>query len=114
MRRIFLYIGLSILIVGCGFGDRSHDIADVTKQETIVLKKDPDQGSIYSLTVRGEGKLDGEADIILILNDRSHKTIRLSGNVELFWGGDWYSNQAKVKYKPISVTKGHLKLIYNI
>lgn len=112
MTRLITCLALAALVSGCGIGTRTIDIADVTKGETIILKKKSGQGLIHSLTVTGAGRVDGDAEIVLILNGEPYKTEVLSGSVSFRWGGDWYSDQAEIRYKPISVTGGNLKLKY--
>ena len=53
---------------------RSHDISDVTISETIDLKKQAEQDFIHSLTISGTGKLDGIAEIFMLLNGEPYKT----------------------------------------
>lgn len=97
---------------GCGVGTRTHNVSDITKSETIVLKKNPGQGPVYSLTVKGVGRIDGQAEILLILNTGPYKTEKLSGSVNFRWGGDWYSDTAEIRYAPSSVTGGVLRIKY--
>jgi len=112
MKRLITCLALAALLSGCGIGSRTHDVVDVTKSETIVLKKNPRQGLIHSLSVSGHGKISGKAEIVLILNAGPYKTKQLFGSVDFRWGGDWYSDQAEIRYTPISVTGGSLKLRY--
>jgi hypothetical protein len=111
MKKI-LALTLMTFLVGCSGNNQEYNIADVTKPETIMLKKVSSQGNIYSMTVVGRGYLDGTAEIVLILNGKPYKTESLSGDVDFSWGGDWYSDSAKVEYKPSSVKSGNLSLKY--
>ena len=110
MMRLLTCLIAATLATGCG--NRTHDVPDVTKPVTIILKKDPGQGPIHSLSVIGSGKIAGNAEIILILNGGPYKTESLTGSVNFRWGGDWYSDQAEIRYTPTSVTSGNLKLKY--
>ena len=112
MKKVITCFAMVALIAGCGIGGRTHDVADVTKPETIVLKKNAGQGAIYSFSVIGSGEIHGSAEISLILNGGPYKTEKLSGKVDFHWGGDWYTDQAEVRYTPTSVTSGSLKLKY--
>lgn len=112
MLKVLICVLLTALVSGCGTGTRTFDVPDVTKSETIILKKNPGQAAIYSLTVKGEGRIDGNAEIVLILNAEPYKTERLSGPVDFRWGGDWYSDQAEIRYRPMSTTAGSLRLKY--
>lgn len=111
MKKVITCLAVAVLLSGCG-GTRTHDVADVTKAEVIVLKNTPGQGPVHSLSVTGFGEIQGDAEISLILNGDPYKTEKLSGKVEFQWGGDWYSDQAEIRYTPTSVTGGTLKLRY--
>ena len=100
------------LLAGCSVGSRKHEVADVTKTEVIVLAKKLGQGPVHSLSVVGLGKIDGNAEISLILHGGPYKTEKMSGKVTFRWGGDWYSDQAEIKYTPGTVTGGTLRLKY--
>ena len=91
---------------------QTYDVADVTKAEIITLEKKSTQGHIHGITVIGKGHIDGDAEIVLLLSGTPYKTETLSGDVDFTWGGDWYSDSAKVEYKPSSVKSGHLSLQY--
>jgi hypothetical protein len=112
MKKLITCIAMVALVPGCGTGGRTHDLADVTKPETIVLKKSTGQGAIHSFTVIGSGQIHGDAEITLILNGGPYKTEKLSGKIDFRWGGDWYSDEAEIRYTPTSVTGGGLKLNY--
>ncbi len=111
MKKIFLFIFLAV-VVGCSQGKQTHSIADVSKSETIVLNKLSSQSNIHGISIVGKGHLDGSSEIVLILNGKSYKVERLSGDVNFKWGGDWYSDSVNIEYKPSSVKNGHLKLQY--
>ena len=85
----------------------------MAKAETITLQKETTQGDIHYITIVGKGNLDGTAEIVLILTGKPHKTEKLSGTVDFEWNGDWYSNSAKIEYRPSSVKSGSLRLEYN-
>ena len=117
-RKLFrawvLLLGLMpiLLVVGCGDGMRTVDVADVTKPTTIVLKKETGQGHIFALTIEGAGRIDGSAKISMLTNSSAYQTETLSGNVTFRWEGDWYSDDIKVRYTPATVSGGELRLRY--
>jgi len=112
MKRLITSIALVAFISGCTIGSSTHEFADVTKAEAIVLRKKPEQGLVYSLSISGHGKIDGNAEISLILNGAPYKTEKLTGKIDFRWGGDWYYNQAEIRYNPGLVTGGNLRLKY--
>jgi hypothetical protein len=112
LKRLIASLALIAVISGCSIGSRTHDLDDVTKTEVIVLKKKPGQGPVYSLSVVGHGNINGNAEISLVLNGGPYKTEKLSGKVDFRWGGDWYSDQAEIRYIPGTVAGGSLSLKY--
>ena len=111
MIKTIPFLTVMVLLTGC-FWTRSVELADVTRTETVILRKMPGQGPVHSLSIRGSGTIQGHAEITLILNDASYKMEELSGQVDFQWGGDWDSDEAEIRYKPTSVTSGSLKLRY--
>lgn len=89
---------------------QTYKVSDVTEPETIIVHKKKTQGNVHGITILGKGNLEGEATISLILNGAPYKKEYLSGNVDFKWGGDWYSDSAEIRYTPIEVTSGSLKL----
>ena len=87
-------------------------MADVTKPETIVLKKKPGQGDIHYLTITASGEVKGTAEISLIENGKAYRKETLSGPVRFEWKNDWYSDSAEIRYEPKSVTGGKVRLDY--
>ncbi len=113
MKKIITCIMACVFLSGCGIGARTRNIVDVTKPDTVILTKIAGQGAIHSITITGAGNIDGNAEISLILNGTPYKTETLSGRVNFQWGGDWYSDQAEIRYNPSSVVGGHLRLSYD-
>ena len=117
MGNEMMKIILTVLIIGvlaASCGSRTYEVSDLTKPNTIVLRKKPCQEAttIHSISVRRSGKINGTAKINLILNGVPYKTEILSGSVIFQWDGDWYYDKAEIQYIPESVTGGNLKLRY--
>jgi len=112
VRRTLSCLAAAFLLAGCGGRGSTYELADVTRPHTAILMKGPGQGHIHSLTVTGTGKIDGDATLILLMNGGAYKTERLSDAVSFKWDGDWYSNQAEIRYSPKSVKGGRLRLRY--
>ena len=112
MKRLIALLIAMGLLVGCDIGTRKYEVADVTKPDIIFLKTKPRQSPVYSLDVVGHGKIDGNAEISLILDGAPHKTEKLSDKIDFRWGGDWYSDQVEIRYTPATVTGGSLNLRY--
>ena len=112
MLKLLVGILVIVLFPGCDRGTRTYDFSDITQPETITLIKNPEQGAIHSISIKGEGRIQGNAEIILILNDAPYKTMHLSGPVDFRWTGDWYYDQAEIRYIPMSAIKGSLRLKY--
>lgn len=110
------------LLVGRGFADnifhQTAVILDVSKPQTIVLRKRFYQGSIDMMRVHCSGFLEGKAKIQRILYNGDicegpYNEENLNGKVSFSWGGDWYSDTAEIRYIPDSVTAGKLTLTYS-
>ena len=101
-----------LALVGCGPIFREVSVKDVSKSETIVLKKNPSQGSVSSIQITGIGSVVGNAEVQLILNGAVYKRESVSGSVKFEWSGDWYSDDAEVRYIPGTATSGALTLRY--
>lgn len=115
MRNTSLLFGtivFSLIMTACANYDGSVKIADVRKEETIVLKNTHKPGYVYSINILGSGNLDGEATVSLILNGEAYKTEKLKGAVNFEWGGDWYSDTAEIRYQPGNVNSGELVIEY--
>jgi len=101
-----------LLLYACTSYDQSTRIADVQKEEVLVLKHKYKSHHVYGISIRGTGSVDGEANISLILNGEPYKTEKLKGKVHFEWGGDWYSDTAEIRYKPVNVKSGELAIEY--
>ena len=93
--------------------DPSASVRDVREAETLVLGS-PTGGSAYAISIRGSGRLDGEATITLLLGGQPYRVERVTGPVDFRWGGDWYSETAEVRYEPANVRSGKVVLHYSI
>ena len=111
MKKILILV-LIALLAGCSGNSQVHNVADVTKSETILLKNVSSQPDIYGMVVIGKGHIDGTAEIVLMLNGKPYKTETLSEDVSFRWSGDWYNDSATIEYKPLSVRSGNLSLEY--
>ncbi len=85
---IFGIVVFSLFVATCVDYDRSVKVADVRKEETIVVKRVSSSGHVYNIKIRGSGNIDGEATFLLILNGQPYKTEKLKGAVSFTWGGD--------------------------
>lgn len=93
--------------------DQRIDIADVTKSQVLILQKKPDQGNIVSMNIHCSGKLEGAAQLVLMLNGAPYKDEFMKGKVNFTWGGDWYSDSIELRYQPSSITSGQLIIDYS-
>jgi hypothetical protein len=103
------YLALS----GCSRVDREVSVRDVTKSETIVLRKKPGQGPIYAISIVGSGSISGDAEFQLILNGAVYQKKGITGRSSFEFGGDWYSDEAELRYVPKHVSDGNLMLKYS-
>jgi hypothetical protein len=109
--RVVLLLTLPLL-AACGEELRVRPIADVTRPELIELQNPDPEVSVFGLTVVGRGAIDGSAEIHLLLDGEPYRTERLDGRVRFRWGGDWYADTARIRYRPGVVHGGRLVLRY--
>jgi hypothetical protein len=105
-------VALSYLLTSCSSSYRSVRIKDVRKPETVTLNKAFSQGHIYSLSIRGTGKLDGTANISLLIEGKVYRTQKLNNSINFTWNNDWYSDKAVIRYSPINVKYGDFIINY--
>jgi hypothetical protein len=110
--RICLVLSLLAAFSSCAKYDRRVSVADVKKEEIVVLRKEPNQGNVYGISIRGSGNIDGEARIAWMLDGKPYKTKPLKKKVKFSWGGDWYSDTAEIHYEPVRVSRGELIIEY--
>lgn len=112
-NRYIFFASLFILIFSsCGKYNQKIEVTDVQKPQVISLHKKVNQKSIHSMNIRGTGKLNGEAQIVLILNGQPYKTAQLNGKADFVWGGDWYADSMELRYQPAKVDSGTLVIEY--
>jgi hypothetical protein len=118
MKFRLIAIALVLLVLGIAVGalwvqPASVQIADAGKPEQLKLLPKHPADRITSLHVEGRGRIDGEAEITLLLNGQPYKTERMNGAVDFTWRMDWYATEAVVNYTPLTATGGSLKLRYH-
>jgi hypothetical protein len=102
-----------MIFAACTLIDQQTYVKDITKQETIIIKKYRGQGGVHGIKIKISGTIEGESRISLILNEKEYKTNQLKGDFSFTWGGDWYSDSAKIIYQPISAKNGDVLIQYN-
>jgi len=105
-----LIVMLALVCGGCA--RREVSVHDITRSETIILKKKSGQGSIHGIAIAGRGSIVGKAEVELILNGATYKKENISGGVSFEWDGDWYADQAEVRYLAGTASSGTLTLQY--
>lgn len=112
MKRLLQVSLVVMLVIVCAGCAREVSVKDVTKSETIILRKKPSQESIVGFSIVGRGSVVGTAEVQLILNGATYKKEAISGAVSFKWGGDWYADQAEVRYIAGTASSGTLTLQY--
>jgi len=65
------------------------------------------------MALRGYGKIDGEAQLSLMLDGKPYKTEMIKGTVNFKWGGDWYADSMELRYEPQIVNSGKITIEYS-
>lgn len=111
--QVIVLLTFGTLLAGCTGSSQSVSLKDVTKGETLILRKHSSQGHVHGLRIRGTGSISGTAEIRLMQNGSPYKKDAIDGPVEFSWDGDWYADQAEIQYFPKSATAGHLLLDFH-
>jgi len=112
MRKLWLFLALPLLFMGCKNNKQSFTFSSVSQKSIIRLHKKKGQGNIHALTISGQGQINGSAVLTLILNKKPYRTVKLSGNAKFTWTSDWYADSLKLQYTPTKVQGGKLVLNY--
>jgi hypothetical protein len=112
IRNILLISIMTVLPLSCARYDQRLVIKDMKKEQLIILHKKQGQGNICSMGIRGLGRVDGKARIVLMLNGAPYKAADVNGKVDFTWGGDWYADSMELHYQPLEVRSGELIIEY--
>jgi len=112
MKKYAVLPLILITLAACGAFRQKTEIGDISKPETLILKKGPQQSHIHRLKIQFTGRLDGDAEINLMLNGEPYRTHTLSGSFNIEYASDWYSGSAELRYRPRDVRSGNIRVIY--
>jgi hypothetical protein len=118
MRKRATLVGIlgavAVALVWWALGEPSVAVRDVRQAEVLVLATKKTDRHPIAISIHCFGQIDGEATITLLVGGQPYRIEKLSGSVDFEWGGDWYSETAKVRYEPVDVRSGKLVLHYSI
>jgi hypothetical protein len=115
-RIIAIVLGVMVLVtavVALWIQPASVRITDSSKPAELMLHPRHSATTVTALHVEARGKIDGAAEITLMLNGQPYKTERVNGSVKFSWRVDWYSTEAVVRYTPLTAKKGTITLRYH-
>jgi hypothetical protein len=115
-RIIAMVLGVIVLgtaIVSLWIQPASVRITDSSKPAELTLHAKHNATTVTALHVEARGKIDGAAEITLMLNGQPYKTERVNGAGKFSWRVDWYSPEAVVRYTPLTAKRGTITLRYN-
>jgi len=114
---VLLFIGLYYIDTQTHWiTNRTYKIDDVSKKETILLYKMKVQEHVYGFFVQIRGHIDGSAKFKFYNSSGKgffYKYKTVSGDVDIRWSGDWYTETIEMEYLPIDVKGGELSLEYS-
>ena len=112
-RRGLLLSALSALsLAACGLRSATHALADVTRTQTVQLEAVINTANIIAIEIELTGRIEGRAEMVLILNGKPYKTAALAGPVSVRWRGDWYAPTTELQYRADAVKSGALTIRY--
>jgi len=99
---------LSLLLVDCNQTEK-HKIKDVSQAELFVIK--PETFHNHRIRIYLIGFVNGES-VLQLSNDKMDFNVRMpiTGNMDTSFLFDWYEENGKLLYKPITTQSGHLKI----
>jgi hypothetical protein len=113
MKWLIVSLGTIGIVYLSACARHEVSVKDVTKNETIILKKQSGQGEIVGISIAVSGSIAGKGELQLILNGAVYKKKTVSGALSFEWGGDWYADQAEVRYLAGTASGGSLTLKYD-
>jgi hypothetical protein len=109
---LLVWIFTALFVTGCAKSAQQYAVPDVSRPAVFTLAKSGSTRSTFALPIRGSGFIHGTAKIELLLNGSPCRSETLSGEVDFLWEGDWYSDDADIRYLPAPGTTGELTLRY--
>jgi hypothetical protein len=112
--RVLVYLFLFCLIA-CGENYQMATIhnGNLEKSHTFTLTSKCGE-QVVAIKIEGYGNSEGSSAIHLILNNEEYKSKVLNGKFRFTWSGDWYSDEAIVRYVANSASAVNLKLDYRM
>jgi hypothetical protein len=86
---------------------------NLTKSHTFTLTSKCGE-QVVAIEIDGYGNSEGSSAIHLILNSEEYKSKFLDGKFKFSWSGDWYSDEAIVRYVANSASTTNLTLDYRM
>jgi hypothetical protein len=110
MIRLFSLLLLVAHCTACtAWRGESRVIADVTQPETLLFRAS--NSGVYAVAINVLGSIEGSAEIQLMLNGAVYRRKTIAGKFEEELSGDWYSQEAEVRYLPANVTSGKVDVM---
>jgi hypothetical protein len=118
MKFRIIAVVLAVILLGTTLVElwiqpASVRITDSSKPVELKLVPRHHATNVTSLHIEGRGKIDGEAELTLVMNGQPYKTERINGPVKFSWRLDWYATEAVVKYTPLTAKHGTITLRYH-
>ncbi|MEO8307241.1 MAG: hypothetical protein ABI616_04290 [Pseudomonadota bacterium] len=109
---VLVVLVLVTAIVSLWIQPASVRITDSSKPAELKLLPRHSVTTVTSLHIEARGKIDGAAEITLLLNGQPYRTERVNGPVKFSWRMDWYSAEAELRYTPLTAKHGIITLRY--
>ena len=106
---------LLVFLISCSENYQMTTISydNLTKSQIFTLtSKCGDK--VVGIKIEAYGNSTGSSVIHLVLNDDEYKSETLDGEFEFKWSGDWYSDEAIIRYVADSGSTTNLTLSYRM
>lgn len=91
-------------------------LSEAGERQLLRFRKNLHSGNVHALKIRIRGQLNGTALIRVFDSENPEKVRREkvvgSGEIDTRMDGDWYSNDCRMEYLPLSADHGGLKIEY--
>jgi cell division protein FtsL len=108
--KLIIVLFFLLSLTSCTTKTQLYQLSNLDEEQQLLIQKKSLSKSNYGLLILGKGELDGEARIALLSNSQVHKVKIISGNVKFQWREKWQDNRAIIRYQPVSVTEGNLRV----
>ena len=116
MRKILIpisfFISICILISCQNSSDKQVLKFDLTKDTSLILRKNIDQKNIWGFNLQINGFFKDTVDLIITNQSNVNYYRKLISKTDTIYHGDWYADSIMIKFRNVKETIKDLKIRY--